>query len=169
MESWIEPERPGDEDPIREVTIRAFTNHPFSRGQEPGLIDALRRSGALTLSLVARIDNGVVGHVAASPVKVGEATEGWFGLGPLSVQPEFQKRGIGSALMREALGKLRERGAKGCVLVGPFEYYKRFGFRADPAFSVYGVPAVVTLSLRFIDSPDCGPIEYHAAFGEGTG
>lgn len=72
----------------------------------------------LSVSLVAECDGEVVGHVAASPVTLSEGTTEWFGLGPVSVLPAWQGRGIGSALMEACLSRLRERGARGCLLVG---------------------------------------------------
>ena len=110
---------------------------------------ALRLAGALTLSLVAEKDSAVVGHVAVSPVAITDGTFGWYGLGPIAVAPEFQARGIGSALMRRALADLRALGARGCVLLGNPEYYGRFGFKADPSLVLPGVPPQYFQSLAF--------------------
>jgi putative acetyltransferase len=76
---------------------------PISNQTEQFIIKALRAAGALTLSLVADIDGRVVGHVAFSPVLMSDGTTGWYGLGPVSVLPEYQKQGIGKALINEGL------------------------------------------------------------------
>lgn len=161
----IVPERVGDEAAIAEVTAEAFRGHPYSHGREAAVIAMLRREGALSVSLVARIGGDVVGHIAASAVAVGETgAPGWYGLGPLSVVPQRQRRGLGSALMRAVLDELVRRGARGCVLVGLAEYYLRFGFRNDPALTVDGVPPQYCLSLRLVPNTDAGPVKFHAAF-----
>ena len=64
---------------------------------EPAIIDALRSDGDLTLSLVASNDGVLVGHVAFPPIPIGEFAHGWYGLGPVSVKPEYQQRGIGTS------------------------------------------------------------------------
>lgn len=160
----VEPERGGDAAAIAAVTAAAFTNHPYSHGQEPAIIEALRRAGALSVSLVAREAGEIVGHVAASPAQIGAGSTGWYGLGPLSVAPSRWRQGIGSLLMRALLTELHSRGARGCVLVGPPDYYARFGFRADAALSVAHVPPEYCLSLRLVPNADAGEAHFHAAF-----
>jgi len=91
----IRPERPGDIDAIRALTTAAFKDAPFSSGTEAGIVDVLRADGALVVSLVAEEDGRVVGHVAFSPVRIDVAEGDWYGLGPVSVEPARQRRGIG--------------------------------------------------------------------------
>jgi putative acetyltransferase len=122
------------------VTIAAFLHAPHTSHTEQFIVAALRKSGQLTVSLVANADGAVVGHVAISPVSISDGASGWYGLGPISVAPEYQRGGIGSRLMREALRALREHGASGCVVLGEPEYYGRFGFRVDLSLSLPGVP-----------------------------
>ena len=90
----IRPERPDDADAIHELTVIAFDPMPFSDGTEAPIIRALRAAGELTVSLVDEEDGEVVGHVAFSPVTVGGADVGWYGLGPISVHPGRQRQGI---------------------------------------------------------------------------
>jgi putative acetyltransferase len=123
-----------DRDTIRPLTARAFSGLPFSDGTEPLVIDALRRASALALSLVAVLGEQVVGHVAFSEVGPPEQS-GWFALGPVSVEPSLQRRGVGSRLIEAGLQALRDKGAKGCVLVGDHRYYHRFGFVLAPEFA----------------------------------
>lgn len=164
----IRPERPGDADAIRALTTEAFASAPHSSGTEAAIIDGLRAAGALTLSLVAIADDAapdaILGHVAVSPVTIDGAERGWFGLGPVSVRPGRQRGGVGSALIREGLRRLRESGAGGCVLLGDPRYYGRFGFAADPALVLEGVPPDYFMRLAFGGDVPAGTVRYHAAF-----
>jgi len=111
---------------------------PFSDDTEARVIDALRVAGALARSLVATQGGEVVGHVAFSPVTINGEAGDWYGLGPVSVWPDRQRRGIGQALIREGRRRLQGMGAGGCVLLGDPAYHARFGFEfhtgpwADP-------------------------------------
>lgn len=124
----IRPERPGDYDAIHDLTDRAFAPMSFSSGTEAAIVRALRAAGDLTLSFVAEADHAIVGHVAFSPVTIGGLHDGWYGLGPISVEPALQKTGIGSALIAHGLAALRAHGAAGCALIGDPGYYRRAGF-----------------------------------------
>jgi putative acetyltransferase len=159
----VRAEVPSDVEAIFEVTRAAFEGHPYSEGAEQYIVDALRSAGGLTLSLVATLDGRVVGHVAFSPVTLSDGSEGWFGVGPVSVVPELQRRGIGSALMSEGLARLRALGAAGCVLVGDPAYYVRFGFRARPELD-FDYPPEVCLTLPFADFVPHARVAFHAAF-----
>lgn len=160
----LRDEAPGDVEAIAAVTRAAFEHHPHSRQTEAFIVAALRRAGALTLSLVAEVDGRVVGHVAFSPVRVSDGSAGWYGLGPVSVAPELQRQGIGSALIRQGLQRLRALGAQGCALVGEPGYYARFGFRADPALQLPGVPAEYFMSLPLGAARAGGTVSFHPAF-----
>ena len=128
-EMIIRTETPADLTAIRALSARAFAPMPYSDGSEPRIIDALREAGELTLSLVAEQDNKLLGQITFSPVSIDGAHDQWFGLGPVAVEPERQSTGIGGALIREGLDRLKTMEAKGCVLVGNPDYYSRFGFK----------------------------------------
>jgi putative acetyltransferase len=160
----IRAERPADTGPIFRITEAAFRGHPHSQGTEPFIVDALREAGALTLSLVAERDGEVCGHIAVSPAGISDGAKGWYALGPVSVAPEWQRQGIGSALVRAALDALRRLGAEGCVLVGEPGFYGRFGFASRPALSMEGVPQAFVLSLPFGTTAAAGDIVHHDAF-----
>jgi len=130
MPVQIRPESPADAPAIFAVTEAAFRTAAHSAGTEQFIVNALRRAGALAISLAAELDGSVIGHVAVSPVTVSDGAPGWYGLGPISVLPQHQRSGVGSQLMRAALQALRDRGAAGCLLVGDPGYYRRFGFEA---------------------------------------
>jgi putative acetyltransferase len=109
----IRAEAPDDIASIRAITAAAFENMPFSDQTEPGIIDALRRAGgALSVSLVATEEGEVVGHVVFSPVLINRQAGDWYGLGPVSVRPDRQRRGIGQRSIRRGLEELRSRGAE---------------------------------------------------------
>ncbi len=149
---------------IEAVTISAFASAPHTSHTEQFIVNALRKAGALAVSLVAEVEGVVVGHVAVSPVSVSDGASGWFGLGPVSVVPEHQRRGVGSSLVRAALGILREDGAAGCVVLGEPGYYGRFGFRAHPEMILSGVPPEYFQAVAFESVRPHGTISYHEAF-----
>jgi len=163
-QTGIRIETPSDIDAIREVNRVAFANHPFSRGTEPLIVDALRTDGALVISLVAVLDGELVGHVAFSPASVGDDSSGWYLLGPLAVLPPYRGRGIGSTLVEAGLGELTRLGALGCVLVGDPGYYGRFGFAAAPGLTYEGVPDSHVLIRASALDVRVGPIRAHVAF-----
>lgn len=161
----IRPEGPADIGAIRVLTSAAFENAPHSAGTEAAIVDALRAGGALTLSLVAVQDADVIGHVAFSPVTIDGARARWFGLGPVSVRPDRQGAGIGSALILRGLDALRAMNADGCVVLGDPGYYARFGFESDPALRYGDVPAGYFQRIVFSGPPPAGEVEYHPGFG----
>ena len=161
----IRTERPGDEGAIAEVIESAFLLAVHRDGTEAQIVARLREAGALTLSLVAVEEEAVIGHVAFSPVTIDGEDRRWFGLGPIAVRPDRQGKGIGSALIRDGLDRLRLMGAAGCVLVGEPEYYGRFGFLADDRLIYPGLPAEYFQSLSFGQDLPMGTVAYHQAFG----
>lgn len=160
----LRPERDGDIDAIRALTERAFRTAPHADGTEHLIIDRLRAAGALTLSLVAEEGGAVVGHVAFSPVSVSDGSAGWYGLGPISVDPSRQGEGIGGGLVRDGLARLEALGAAGCVLLGDPAYYGRFGFVADPKLTLDGVPPEYFMRVAFSPVYGEGTVSYHPGF-----
>jgi len=160
----IRRETPADLRRIEAVTVSAFLNAPRTSHTEQHVVNALRNAGKLAISLVAEVDGTIVGHVAISPVAISDGAAGWFGLGPISVIPQYQRRGVGSQLVREALGVLHDTGASGCVVLGEPEYYGRFGFRAVPDLVLPGVHAEYFQALSFGSTRPNGIVTYHEAF-----
>jgi putative acetyltransferase len=134
------------------------------KNTEQFIINALRAANALTISLVAEIDGELVGHIAFSPVTFTDGSENWFGLGPVSVLPEYQKKGIGTKLVNEGLNLLKDSGAEGCVLVGDPKYYERFGFKSPNGLKHEGVPQENFLALSFCNRVPKGTVQFHCAF-----
>jgi putative acetyltransferase len=161
----IRDECPPDTAAIYDITKAAFATMPFSDGDEHDLIDKLRADGALTLSLVAEQDGEVLGHIAFSPVSIAGADGDWYGLGPVSVRPDRQQRGIGGALIRAGVARLEQMNAAGCVLLGHREYYPRFGFAHDPGLTYGGEVNLAFQQLTLRGSTPQGDVVYHPAFG----
>jgi putative acetyltransferase len=160
----IRPERPEEVAAIRILTDTAFKDVLHSDQTEARIVEALRTAGALTLSLVAIQDGEVVGHVAFSPVRTNGAANDWYGLGPVSVRPERQRGGIGQALIRDGLDRLRSAGAAGCVVLGDPAYYGRFGFEYDPELCYGDVPPGYFQRLTLRGAPPKGEVTYHHGF-----
>lgn len=164
MDISIRSETAADVPAIEAVTIAAFLNAPHTSHTEQWIISALRGGGCLAVSLVADAQGSVIGHVAVSAVSISDGASGWYGLGPLAVTPGYQNRGVGSRLVQAAVRKLREQGAAGCVVLGDPGYYARFGFRADPALVLPGVPPEYFQALLLGASRPRGTVSYHEAF-----
>lgn len=163
----IRDETPADAAAIRHLTALAFAGAEHASGTEAAIPDALRRTGALTLSLVAATGAEIVGHVAFSPVTIAGADHGWYGLGPVSVLPAHQRAGIGAALIRAGLDRLRLDAAAGCVVLGDPAYYTRFGFAPHPGLRFDGAPPEYFLALALTGAPPAGAVVYHPAFYAG--
>jgi putative acetyltransferase len=160
----IRKETVADIDRITEVTIAAFRTLPISNNTEQFIINALRAADALTISLVAEIDERIVGHIAFSPVTISDNSTGWYGLGPVSVLPDYHRQGIGTSLVNEGLSLLKELGGQGCTLVGDPKFYQRFGFRNFPELVHEGVPQEVFLILPFTEKVPQGVVVFHEGF-----
>jgi putative acetyltransferase len=163
----IRDETAADARVIGEVTEAAFRTLEISDHTEQHIIEALRRAGVLKVSLVAEFGDRVVGHIAFSPVTMSDGTPDWYGLGPVSVLPEHQRRGIGGAIILEGLSRLRGLGARGCCLVGHPGYYGRFGFRNPAGLSHEGVPPEAFFALSFDGRIPLGTARFHECFGPG--
>lgn len=114
----IRDEAVADFDTITKVTIEAFKTLEISNHTEQFIIEALRVAKALTISLVAEMGGCVIGHIAFSPITISDNTTNWYGLGPISVLPGHQRKGIGKSLIKEGLSRLKNLNAQGCCVVG---------------------------------------------------
>jgi putative acetyltransferase len=130
MSVLIRPETAADHDPIRYVNRLAF-----GQDHEARLVDTLRDGGYVRVSLVAEQTGQIVGHILFSdlPIITGAGTISALALAPMTVLPEFQNRGIGSALVRQGLEVCKEQGHRIVVVVGHPNFYPRFGFSSELA------------------------------------
>lgn len=138
---------------------------------ESKLVDALRSSGKCALSLLAEEDDGqLVGHVLFSPVTIRDANgaviDRGLALAPLAIRPAWQRRGIGSALVRAAIEQLTTR--RFIVLLGHVHYYSRFGFESTWQLQCkWGNDGGAFQVLTFADDvPTRGFVEYADEFDE---
>lgn len=166
----IRPEKPEDAPAIRIVIEQAFGS-----AAEADLVDALRRNGKATLSLVAEDDDGrIVGHILFSPVMVetGEGELVGVGLAPMAVLPEFQNRGVGSSLVKNGLDRCREDGHSFAVVLGHSGYYPRFGFTRASRFGIRSEYEVADENFMAIELRDgalqnkAGMVRYQPEFNE---
>ena len=120
------------------AAIRYVNEQAFGQTEEANLVEALRRKGAFTLSLVALLADQVVGHILFTPVKIESADSSFeaLGLGPMAVLPAYQRKGIGSRLVQAGLEECRRVGHQVVVVVEHPEYYPRFGFLPAKRFGI---------------------------------
>ncbi|MDX6419757.1 MAG: putative acetyltransferase [Trebonia sp.] len=133
----VRRETSGDVETIRAVTAAAFARQGDGSPVEAPLVDWLRASEAWIpeLSLVCLSPGGdVIGHVVCTRGTVGPAPV--LALGPLSVRPDWQRRGIGKALVHAVLGAADARGEPLVVLLGSTGYYAKFGFRPAGEYEI---------------------------------
>jgi putative acetyltransferase len=135
----IRPETEADR-----AAVRAVNEAAFETSAEADLVEALRARSVALVSLVAEVDGKIVGHILFSPVSLKEhAHLNVKGLGPMAVMPDCQRKGVGSALVREGLACCKNLGSCAVVVVGHPEYYPRFGFAPASRYSLrseYDVP-----------------------------
>jgi putative acetyltransferase len=126
MSYEIRPERPGDA-----AGIDALLRAAFPEAAEADLVTRLRVDGDLALSLVAAENGAIIGHVGFVPIRL-EPDPGYriWGLAPLSVLPQRQGQGIGSALTEAGLDEAADAGIALVLVLGDQNYYGRFGFDA---------------------------------------
>lgn len=159
----IRDEIGGEAATIAAVVTAAMKLLPQASGTEAAIVEGLRESDALTLSLVAEDAGEVIGYLAASEARIGDSP-GWGLIGPLAVLPARHRQGVGRALMAEAILRLRAN-YRGAVLVGDPGYYGRFGFRPFPGLRVGDCPAEFIQALPFGDVVPQGEVIHHPAFG----
>jgi putative acetyltransferase len=163
----IRPETGQDHAAVAKVTAAAFGKQGEAR-----MVDAIRRSDGFVpeLSLVAELEGAVVGHVMLSYVELGEGSRGVLELGPMSVAPEHQRNGIGSALVEEALRRADERGEPLVLVLGHPTYYPRFGFRPASELGLFPSDprirdeAFMAIPLRGYDPTLRGRVVFPPAF-----
>lgn len=168
----IRQERQADQEAVYRLVTRAFETAEQSDGNEQDLVEALRGSDTFVpeLSLVAEIDGKVVGHIMFTELRIGDHVA--LALAPLSVLPECQRRGIGSALVREGHRIARELGYGYSVVLGSDAYYPRFGYVPAVRFGIqpcFDVPSENFMACRLReDAPTAsGVVRYADEFGVG--
>lgn len=136
MDISVRPDCDDDRNAIRGVHRAAFNSDV-----EANLVDALRAGGHVVASLVAEVDEGIVGHILFSRVtiEVAGGTADALSLAPMAVVPPFQGQGVGSRLVEEGLKVCRASGHRSVFVLGHPDFYPRFGFSAERARSIASV------------------------------
>jgi len=169
MNIIIRSEMPNDIVMIRKVNEAAFDTRA-----EAILVDGLRDEGAISISLVAILKEKIIGHILFSPVVIESENSSLHvvGLGPMSVLPEHQCRGIGSKLVVAGLELCRSRGQPAVVVLGHPEFYPRFGFVPSRQYAItceYAVPPEVFMIKELRQGAlagQTGIAKYHQLFNE---
>lgn len=167
----IRQETADDYNAVYNLIRDAFAGAEHSDGTEQDLVEALRKNREAfipELSLVAE-DNGVIdGHILFTRMKVGNDTV--LALAPLSVKPEYQRRGIGIALIREGHRIAKELGYGYSVVLGSEAYYPKAGYRPAEDFSIEipeGIPPQNYMAIQLLPQAKsiCGKVKYAPEFG----
>ena len=166
---FIRPETPKDSTAIRSVNEKAF-----GTSIEADLVEKLRSRQGHTLSLVATDEDKVIGHILFSPVKIesDNTSFGALGLGPMAILPSYQRKGVGSQLVRAGLQECKRLGYEIVVVLGHPDYYPRFGFDPVSTYGIkceYDVPDEVFMALELHEgtlSERSGVVKYQPEFNE---
>lgn len=166
----IRTEQLKDYDAVYKVVKTAFESAEQSDGNEQDLVNALRKSISFVpeLSLVAVIDEKIVGHILFTKIQIGDSTE--LALAPLSVLPEYQRRGIGKALIAEGHKAAKTLGYNYCVVVGSEKYYPKSGYLPADTFGIqspFELPRENFMAFKLHENaqPVCGVVQYAKEFG----
>ena len=166
----IRKEETKDYEEIYEVVKRAFDSAEHADGNEQDLVNELRTGGSYIpqLSLVAEENGKIIGHIMFTRAKVG--TVDVLALAPLSVLPEYQKKGIGTALIKEGHRIARQLGYRYSVVLGSEKYYPRFGYVPASLFGIispFDVPDEKFMAFNMKQDDTCihGVMKYAKEFG----
>ena len=167
MKVHIRPETKEDIAEIWRINAAAFDTEA-----EANLVDNLRESKAQLISLVAEVNKKIVGHILFSPVRLsGKGADLKIaGLAPMAVMPNYQKQGIGTALVEKGLKHCESNGYRAAVVLGYPEYYPRFGFEPCSRFGIkseYDVPDEVFMVKELVAgilTGYTGVVRYHRLF-----
>ena len=148
----------------------AFESAEHADGNEPDLVNALRKSDSYIpeLSLVAEIDGKIVGHIMFTKLKIGNQVQ--LALAPLSVLPEYQKQGIGTALIQEGHKRAQALGYGYSVVLGSEKYYPRTGYLPAKNYGIsapFDVPDENFMACKLSENAPavCGIVQYANEFG----
>ena len=151
--------------------VFAVNQAAFDTPAEANLVNSLRKQCSPIVSLVAEEGRTIIGHILFSPVRLSGHTDlNLMGLAPMAVLPGYQRKGIGSALVKSGLEKCRTLGVGAVVLLGHSEYYPRFGFVPSSRYGIsceYEAPEEAFMVLELQSgylAGKTGIIQYHEAF-----
>ena len=172
----IRQEKPEDFNAVHKLIENAFQPLEFSDHKEHFLVERLRKSKVFIpeLSLVAELENKILGHILLTKLKIKNDQDEFdsLALAPVSVLPEYQGKGIGGLLIREAHKKARELGYRSIVLLGHEKYYPKFGYKRADTFGIelpFDVPKEHCMAIELIENGLGGVkgiVEYPKEFNE---
>jgi putative acetyltransferase len=156
--------------------IAKLNRAAFGQPGEADLVDELRTQGALTISLVAEVEELVVGHIAFSPMQVEQQPQPGkaLGLGPMAVAPAFQRQGVGMEMLLAGLDACRDFGADIVLVLGHPDFYSKVGFAPASRFGLqceFPAPDEAFMALELVDGKlnhYSGVAYYHPAFRKVT-
>lgn len=160
--------RPADAKAIEALIQTAFADMPLSDGQEASLVHRLNTDGDVALALVAEQAGEVIGHILFSPATVGGQKV--LALAPLSVAPQWQRQGVGKALISAAHRQIETMDYAAVVVLGHPDYYARFGYQPAENYGItapFELPDGVLRVLPLTETVPQGEIRYASAFGLG--
>lgn len=170
MTLTIRQEQAADYPAVHELVEDAFRHAEHTDHDEQNLVNRLRETADFIpeLALVAELDGRLAGHIMFSTVRVGEATA--LCLAPVSVSPDCQGKGVGSALIREGHRRAAALGHTVVILVGHEQYYPRFDYVPAGPFGLqcpFPVPAANFMVCFLDDTPRRldGVVAFSRAFG----
>lgn len=170
MSTTIRTEEKNDNEQIYDVNKLAFQQEDESK-----LIEKIRKGKNFIpeLSIVAEIDNRIVGHILFSKIKIiGDSGYESLALAPMAVIPEFQRRGIGSDLIKNGLDKAKKLGFDSIIVLGHKEYYPKFGFQRASKWGIkcpFEVLDEVFMAIELTEKAlegKAGIVEYPDEFNE---
>ena len=166
----IRKEEAKDYEIIYSVIKKAFDSTKHADGNEQDLVNALRNGDAYIpeLSLVAEVDGVIVGHIMFTKAKVEDTVV--LALAPLSVLPEYQRQGVGTALIKEGHRIARELNYGYSIVLGSEKYYPRVGYVPADLFGIkapFDVPRENFMAYKLKDDAGkvCGVLKYAKEFG----
>lgn len=166
----IRQEKCKDHKEVYKLIKEAFATAKHADGKEQDLVAALRKGRAFIpeLSLVAEIDGEVIGHILFTKAKVGK--DEVLALAPLSVKPNYQKQGIGTALMIQGHKIAKRLGYQYSLVLGSKTYYSRTGYLPTGQFGIIvpeGIPAENFMVAKLQESAKTisGAVIYAKEFG----
>ncbi|WP_343588462.1 N-acetyltransferase [Flavobacterium sp.] len=176
MEIKLRQENKNDFESVFQLIEKAFEKEEYSDHKEQFLVERLRNSEAFIpeLSIVAEIDNKIVGHILFTKLQIKNESETFpsLALAPVSVLPEFQGKGIGSELILHGHEIAKSLGYKSVILLGHQDYYPRFGYELCEKYNIkmpFDVPAENCMVIALTEDAlkgISGEVVYPKAFFE---
>lgn len=159
MQLQIRQEEVKDHQVVFDLIEASFKDEPFADNKEHFLVDRLKREATFIkeLSLVALVDDHIVGYVLLTPIEIENPTNnkvvGSLALAPVAVLPGYQNKGIGKALILASHARAKSLGYGSVVVLGHEDYYPKLGYRISEQYGIkmpFDVPAPNSMVIELI-------------------